>query len=594
VARLSDKQKKQIVADYVETGSYRATARNHGVSANTVKSLVSANPETAQKCADKKEQVEADILAELDSRASKVLDLYDKGLDRIAQVITETKDPQRIAMALGILIDKQTKRTELSFRQTEVDVKRRELALKEPQTFDEDKERQRQYYGAYYDLWEYCKLKAPDFYTEDVTYLWEMCRALQEFEKDENELLVINIPPRMGKTRTAGLAAQWYLGRNPLLKLIVASYNEKLSRQLSKAVRDSIMEIKAQPDIAVFSDVFPEIEIKDGAGGVDLWALNKSPQNNYLATSPKATVTGLGGNMIIVDDTIKNAYEAFHAGILEDLFTWFTDTMFSRLEGRRKVIVTATRWATKDLAGRLISMYQEQGRKIKIITKKAFDGNKLLNERIMDMKAYESIRQTIGEDIFQANYNQEPLDLKGRLYGEFVTYTETPQFKTIKAMCDTADEGSDYLCNVVYGETGGNDPEAYVLDVLYTQASMDETEKAIVKQLVEFNVDEITLESNFGGKGWKKVLQGEYEKAGGQKCRFRTYIQKYNKEAKILAAASTVTRKIIMPVLWKQRFPKFFTDVTEFQRTGKNAHDDAPDCLSEITLRLGKGGFIGA
>ena len=60
-------------------------------------------------------------------------------------------------------------------------------------------------------------------------------------------------------------------------------------------------------------------------------------------------------------------------------------------------------------------MYQEQGRKIKIITKKAFDNGKLLNPRLMDMQTYENIRSTIGADIFEANYNQSPLDLGGEL-----------------------------------------------------------------------------------------------------------------------------------------------------------------------------------
>lgn len=53
-ARLTDKQKKKIIADYVESGSYRATAKKFGVSDNTVKKICNENADIAQKCAQKK------------------------------------------------------------------------------------------------------------------------------------------------------------------------------------------------------------------------------------------------------------------------------------------------------------------------------------------------------------------------------------------------------------------------------------------------------------------------------------------------------------------------------------------------------------
>lgn len=45
-------------------------------------------------------------------------------------------------------------------------------------------------------FWNYCKLKAPDFYKEDRLYLKDMCEKLQEFISSENKILVINMPPR--------------------------------------------------------------------------------------------------------------------------------------------------------------------------------------------------------------------------------------------------------------------------------------------------------------------------------------------------------------------------------------------------------------
>ncbi len=83
----------------------------------------------------------------------------------------------------------------------------------------------------------------------------------------------------------------------------------------------------------------------------------------------------------------------------------------------------------------------------------------------------------MGADIASANYQQEPIDLKGRLYTSFKTYSGgLPQFKEIRNYTDTADTGGDYLCSINYGVTFAN--EAYVLDVLYTKEPMEVTEPA--------------------------------------------------------------------------------------------------------------------
>lgn len=46
------------------------------------------------------------------------------------------------------------------------------------------------------DFFEYCKLTAPDFYKEDRSFLKNMCNELQEFYESDEQILVINLPPR--------------------------------------------------------------------------------------------------------------------------------------------------------------------------------------------------------------------------------------------------------------------------------------------------------------------------------------------------------------------------------------------------------------
>lgn len=139
MAKLTERQKKRIIADYAECGNYSAVAKRHKVAVNTVKSVVLSDEEFAKNCKHKKEQIEADILDELDKRKDVVLELYDAGISRIIELLETTKDIKGIAIALGTLIDKQTKRRELDFKQQELDFKRREVELKEKLAPSDDK-----------------------------------------------------------------------------------------------------------------------------------------------------------------------------------------------------------------------------------------------------------------------------------------------------------------------------------------------------------------------------------------------------------------------------------------------------------------------
>jgi len=112
-ARLTDKQKKKIVADYVELDSYRATARKNQVSTDTVKRVVLNAPNIVQKATQKKEENTLEMLEYMDSRkrqAQEILDLYLTALADPAKLQGATL--AQIATAAGIIIDKFTKTSE--------------------------------------------------------------------------------------------------------------------------------------------------------------------------------------------------------------------------------------------------------------------------------------------------------------------------------------------------------------------------------------------------------------------------------------------------------------------------------------------------
>lgn len=438
----------------------------------------------------------------------------------------------------------------------------------------------------------YCNLKAPDFYKEDRKYLADLCNAFQDFIQSDDEVMIVNEPPRHGKSRTAGLLVEWVLGNDQTQKIMTGSYNETLSTMFSKNVRNDIQEEKADENRIVFSDIFPGVSIKRGDGAMNLWSL-EGGYNNYLATSPTGTATGFGATLLIVDDLIKNAEEANNELAKEKHWNWFTDTMLPRLEEDGKIIIIMTRWASDDLAGRALEHFREAGAKIRHISMKALqDDGTMLCPEVLSRKSYEAKIKAMGADIASANYQQEPIDLKGRLYTSFKTYSgELPQFKEIRNYTDTADTGGDYLCSINYGVTFAN--EAYVLDVLYTKEPMEVTEPATARMLLEGAVNLARIESNNGGRGFarnvRRILEQEL---GSNYTTIKWFTQTQNKQARIYSNSSWVMQHIYFPEDWKNRWPEYHNAMIKYQREGQNKHDDAPDATTGIAENCAKKGGI--
>ncbi len=106
-ARITDKQKKQIIADYIECGSYNAVAKKYGISDKTVKAVVVADPEFAKKSEQKKDENATSILDHMGSKRDVVKEIITKGLDALNDPEKlAAAAPSQITTALGTLIDK--------------------------------------------------------------------------------------------------------------------------------------------------------------------------------------------------------------------------------------------------------------------------------------------------------------------------------------------------------------------------------------------------------------------------------------------------------------------------------------------------------
>jgi len=332
----------------------------------------------------------------------------------------------------------------------------------------------------------------------------------------------------------------------------------------------------------IYSDIFPETRIKDGNASFEKWALD-GQHFSYLGAGVGGSLTSKGADILLVDDPLKGYEEALNELHLDKIWRWYTGTFLSRVSapgGEPIEIVNMTRWAKGDLCGRILAGPDASEWYVLKMEARNDATGEMLCPDLLGEKRYNTLKSTMDDVVFRANYHQEPVDQKGRLYKELKTYDNPPPFEKIINYTDTADEGSDYLSSICAGLYQG---QAYILDVLYTQAGMEETEPATADMLVANAVNEATIESNNGGRGFARNVQRLlWERHRTRGITVRWFHQSKNKKARIISNSSFIVNNVFFPLNWRDRWPEFYKAVTEYQKEGKNKHDDAADSLTGI------------
>ena len=425
-------------------------------------------------------------------------------------------------------------------------------------------------------FWDYCKATYPEFYKESRPHLNLLCDTLQNvYEGYGPKRLMINMPPRHGKSFTLVNFCQWLLGKSHDNRVITVSYNETLSSRFSKGVRDSIETVNLDEDKITFQDIFPYTKIKRGDASMSMWSL-EGQYFNYLGTGMGGTITGIGCNVGIIDDPIKNDKEAFNDRVLDDHWKFYTDTFLSRLEQGAIQVVNMTRWSTDDLCGKLLD---SEGNEWEVLKMSAYnkETDEMLCEELLSKKDYLDKQKKTSPAIFGANYKQEPVDEVGRMYKRFNTYKTLPEQGEYHNYTDTADEGKDYLCSINYQVY---DNKIYIIDVLFTKESMEFTEPALTKMLTKDDIQRTIIESNNGGAGFARNVKKLLKAKGNNFTVVRQYFQKNNKKSRIFSNAYWIEENVYYPMNWGQLWPEFYDSMKRYKREGTNTHDDAQDCLT--------------
>lgn len=185
----------------------------------------------------------------------------------------------------------------------------------------------------------------PNWHHEEIADVLEDIES-GKFVEQGYRILMIFVPPRHGKSEEASINfPAWFLGRNPVKEVIMASYSADLAQDFGKKTRELV-------DSAVFSRIF-NVRLKNDEHGSAKWKTNRG--GSYTSVGIGGPITGRGADILGIDDPIKNREEAESEVIRRKHWDWFISTAWTRLEPKGVVILILTRWHLQDLAGMILN-----------------------------------------------------------------------------------------------------------------------------------------------------------------------------------------------------------------------------------------------
>lgn len=270
-----------------------------------------------------------------------------------------------------------------------------------------------------------------------------ICDKLQQCLTGDIKRLIINIPPRNLKSHCVSICfPAFILGHNPSERIVSISYSQELASRNARKTRQ-LMETNFYK--SVFNTRIGDKNTEDYV---------ETTKNGFrISTSIEGTLTGNGGNFIIIDDPIK-ANDALSETKRKKVNDWYDNTLISRLNNKVEgvIIVVMQRLHIDDLTGHLLKQNGWEVLSLPAIAEEnenftLSNGKKVgrkkgeaLNSNLEPLDKLEEQKVLMGEYNFSAQYQQQPIPVKGNVidFEKFVRYEELPLDGTIFQSWDIA------------------------------------------------------------------------------------------------------------------------------------------------------------
>lgn len=432
----------------------------------------------------------------------------------------------------------------------------------------------------------------------------EICDELDGFLQDvadkKSPRLIICMPPRSGKSEIVSRSFPAYaFGLHPDMQIIATSYSADLTQRFSRDVQRKIDDPK-------YAEIFPETSlnsknVKSTSFGsfirtAELFEI-VGHRGAYRAAGVGGGITGMGADILCIDDPVKDRRDANSATIREALWDWYTSTAYTRLSPGGGVIVMCTRWHMDDLVGRLLDRVASgEGERWRVINYPAIaehdephrKAGEALHPERYDLNALLRIQKQVGSRDWAALYQQHPVPDGGGLFKDdwIQHWDSTTLPKTFDATCISWDmtfkgsEHSDYVVGQVWGRKGAN---FYLLDQYRGQWDFVKT----VEQFVAC------------AEKWPRVLRKIVEEKANGAAVIATLKKHVSGLIPINPKESKEARAAAVTPLWEAKnvflppaglYPWVAKDfIPELLSFPAGAHDDQIDSMSQALADMSRG-----
>ena len=345
-----------------------------------------------------------------------------------------------------------------------------------------------------------------------------MAQALSDVIAGRTKRLIITVPPRSGKSLIASIAMPAFiLGNDPTRRVICASYSGELAAKFGRDSRMVMMHPSYRQIFpgAVMTGKNTETEIEMMGGGV------------RYATSVGGTLTGRGGNFIIIDDPQKPD-EAMSQVARDRVYDWFTGTLGSRLDNKADdgIVVVMQRLHVDDLVGRLLEVGGWHHVSLPAIAEieqtVAIAPNRFVTRKVGDVldpvreprEVLDRYKRENGSASFEAQYLQAPVAPDGGMvrWSWFNLYREPPtRYMTDMVVISwdcamKAEEINDYSVGTVWLVRG---KDYYLIDLVRARLTYPDLKRAVIDLCKRYKPKAVLIEDKGSGISLIQELRRE-------------------------------------------------------------------------------------
>ena len=431
-----------------------------------------------------------------------------------------------------------------------------------------------------------------------------IAKELQQFYFDvmagKQPRLIIQAPPRSGKSELFSRRfPAWAFGQNPNLQIIAASYSTDLASRMNRDVQRII-------DSEEYQGVFPETTLN----GKNIATVSGQSLRNseifeivghagaYRSAGVGAGITGMGADIGIIDDPVKDAKEANSQTIRDAVWDWYTTTFYTRLSPKSGILLGMTRWHEDDLAGRLLREMANDGDQWRIVSFPAIaesdeeyrlEGEALHPERY-DLERLTKIKKAVGSQAWNALYQQRPSSKGGDIIkgAWFKRYSVLPRMKRIIITADTAQktkQHNDYSVLLVAGV--GHDGGVYVLDLIRGKWEAPELEQKVSdvwNKYKSLGVHKVYVEDKSSGTSLIQNIQRK------QRIPIEGVQVDTDKYTRVLGVQGYIESGYIYLPNDAEWIEDFIKECEAFTATDSHKHDDQVDAMVMAITELMGGG----